>query len=276
MVVEKKYRLVCIDIDGTLAKDDKSISEFNKKTLKKLSEKGVNVAIASGRTLTSIKSIMEEIGIPLTAICLNGGQVIVNNETIHTNFLNYQQVDCIFKTIAKFNANATFNGVDFSIRNHDISLQWRAQIENGSLKADFIIANDPIEYKQLIYNHVNEIVKVSIMEENKQQFESIKRELQNYNLFSVVKSDTNYIDVTDLNSTKGKALNKLAEYINVAMDDVLSIGDNENDYEMLNNAGVGVAMRNANEKIKNIADFVTLSNNEDGVAYAIHKFLLKD
>ena len=93
---------------------------------------------------------------------------------------------------------------------------------------------------------------------------------------NIVFSKPFFLEATDKNASKGTALLKVAEMYGIKPQEVIAIGDSENDISMIRNAGLGIAVANAKERIKKEADFVTLSNNESGVAYAINKFIFNE
>lgn len=271
-----KYKLLCVDVDGTLAKNDKSISNVNKQALKEIASQGIKVAIASGRTPIAIRQLFKELKIPGIMICLNGAYVEIEGEVIHNDVLSLNQLQTACDILFSYNTNATFNTPNLSIRSHDVSLEWKKQIEQGSLKADYIIGKDFEDYKQLIFDNADKIVKISVLERDLQKYYRIKNDLEKTDLFAVAKSDTDYVDITNKNCTKGNAIRKIAQHLKINLDEVVCIGDNENDKEMLEIAGLSIVMANGLESVKKIADLVTLDNENNGVAYAIKNYILEE
>ena len=268
-----KYKLLCVDIDGTLASDDKSISQENKQALRQAYLAGIKIAIASGRSAISVSSLLEDIGIPQILICLNGAYIEVDGQEVSCHVFDSRQLNQAYQIVKKFNTNATFNTSQISIRNSDVSKEWKKQIEEGSLKADYLIANTQQEYENLIFEHQNEIVKISILERDMKKYELIRKAFEDTGMFSVVKSDVDYVDISDKKSTKGNGVITLAKYFHIPLSQVVCIGDNENDYDMLKVAGLAIAMKNATQSIKELADWITDDNNHNGVAKAIQKLL---
>lgn len=269
-----KYKLLCVDVDGTLACDDKSISSENIYALQQASLAGINIVIASGRTPLSLKSLFNRLGLPEYMICLNGAYVEVCGQTIGCQNLSLQQLQKAYEIIEYYQTSATFSTPEFSIRNHDVSSAWKKQIAKGSLKADYIIANTQSEYKELIFSHSREIVKISILERNQKKYNQIRKAFEKTQLFTVAKSDVDYIDITDLRSTKGKAVSILSDFLGIGLEEIICIGDNENDLEMLDIAGLSIAMKNAVPSLLNRADVITDDNNHNGVAKAIDQYIL--
>lgn len=96
-----------------------------------------------------------------------------------------------------------------------------------------------------------------------------------YSEYNIFKSEPFYCEILNKKASKGQAVQKLAKLLNISQHEVMAIGDHPNDYDMVQYAGIGVAMGNAVEEIKNIAQYITLTNNEDGVAKAIVNFVLE-
>ena len=105
--------------------------------------------------------------------------------------------------------------------------------------------------------------------ERKKKLESIKNKLEPFDDLELAISTSGYIEITQKDAQKGKALEHLCRYLGIHMEEVMAIGDNENDHSMLVRAGYPIAMGNANEEIKKIAKYVTASNDESGVCQKI-------
>lgn len=145
----------------------------------------------------------------------------------------------------------------------------------GSLKADFIIAKDQEDYQNLVFEYAQDIVKISILERDKGKYQKVRKELEELDLYAVAMSDIDYVDVTDKQVTKGSAVKELAKYLSIDVNEVICIGDNENDLEMLEVAGLAVAMKNATKTIREKADVISdFDNNHYGVADVIEKYIL--
>ena len=118
------------------------------------------------------------------------------------------------------------------------------------------------------------IEKIQVFSGKKEKLESIKNKLEPFDDLELAISTSGYIEITQKDAQKGKALEHLCRYLGIHMEEVMAIGDNENDHSMLVRAGYPIAMGNANEEIKKIAKYVTASNDESGVAKAIYEKLL--
>lgn len=270
-----KYKLLCIDVDGTLANDDKSISNENIEALKKAHYLGIRIAIASGRTPNSLNEIFKQMAIEPLLICLNGAYLENNGKAVYQHSLSEEQLKKAYRIVKDNQTAAAFSTPEFSIRNSDVSDSWKKQIEKGSLKADFIVAKNQDDYRDLIFKHAKDIVKISILEKDLDKYQKIRDEFEALGIYEVAMSDVDYVDITDLGVTKGSAVKELANYLKIDTSEVICIGDNENDLAMLKVAGLSVAMKNAGAAIKEMADVISdEDNNHHGVARVIEKYIL--
>ena len=121
----------------------------------------------------------------------------------------------------------------------------------------------------------DEILKV-VLEEKKEVLDRITPQIPDelFEAYNVIRSVDFMLEFMKKGCSKATGLEKLSKYLNIKKEEIIAIGDAQNDIEMIEYAGVGVAMGNANDEIKNIADFVTKSNEEDGVSYVIDKFII--
>ena len=220
-----KYKLLCIDVDGTLACDDKSISRQNIEALKKADKAGIRIAIASGRTPNSLNEIFKQIGVSPLLICLNGAYLEDDGKAILKHTLTKEQLEKAYQVIVENKTYAAFSTPQFSIRN-----------------------NDQEDYQNLVFEYAQDIVKISILERDKGKYQKVRKELEELDLYAVAMSDIDYVDVTDKQVTKGSAVKELAKYLSIDVNEVICIGDNENDLEMLEVAGLAVAAKNCRRK----------------------------
>jgi Cof subfamily protein (haloacid dehalogenase superfamily) len=142
---------------------------------------------------------------------------------------------------------------------------------NGKLSIDMTVFEDVEEILQI--KDIN-IYKFLFVDNDRDKLNNLRMELNKLEKIGTSSSWDNNIEAMGLNVSKGEALKELCNKLKISQDEVIAIGDSENDLSMLNFAGLGVAMGNADENIKEQADYITDSNNEDGVAKVIEKFVL--
>ena len=283
------YKLVAIDLDGTLLNSYGQISEKNRKTLKEAQINKVNIVLASGRLLNSVKNISSDLGQNKYIICGNGSLIydLQKEEIIYDKFIEKNKVLQIISICEK-------NSIYYNI--YTESMVIAKTLENNVLFYHQENANKPENKKTKInlvgdiYNYVmnlnNEnILKITISDKNSIIFNSIIKKLRNIKNIDVldvahmsrkiIKSGTEevsleyyYTEITNENVDKWNAIKWLAEKLEVKNEEIMVIGDNVNDKMMIENAGLGVAMGNSAPYIKEIADKVVADNNKDGVAEA--------
>lgn len=289
------YKLLTIDLDGTLLNSYGEVSENTKSALKKVVSQGTEVVLASGRPISSTKTLALELGVDNYLISGNGAIVydIKNEEIIYDKFLNKEQVLKIAKICE---ANSIFyniyteDDVITKSLNYNVLFYHKENLKKIEEKRTHInIVQDIIKY---IEEHDNDrFLKVTVCDESQMIFNSIIRklkEIDNIDILEVehmsrkkIKSGTedvsieyHYTEITNQNVNKWTAIEFLMEKLNINKEDVVAIGDNVNDKEMLVNAGLGIVMGNSNPKIKEIGDKIVADNNSEGVLEAINNFIL--
>lgn len=252
-----KYKLICVDLDGTLLDKDGKITRENKAEIKKAYKNGIKIAITTGRRYPSAKQHLDLLEVEGMIIALNGAYIRgkVPHEFIYECPLEEAEVEQIFEVVLRYQIKALFSSVN-----------------------DFILY-DPAspctkDWLERIRGLSGKILKVSLVcEENAKIIANARTELEMLKQFEVVTSEVNYVEVMKQGCSKGAAVRRLAQVLGIEQREILCIGDNENDISMINYAGCGIAMGNACEVLKQAADFITDTNTNSGVAKAIYKML---
>lgn len=275
-------KLICIDMDGTLLNSKHEISERNKEALKKANSLGVKIAITTGRLFCSARYYADLIGIDSPVIGSNGAYIKhkYDDIAILENPIPKNIAIEIYKIVKKHGLTVNFNSWDTLIREDEVPATHAYTIMNKDLpddkKVKFIVNSDVIE---TISNFDGKILKGIVIEEaeDKDNLWAAKDELKETfgDRLHVVSSGTDNFEVMVGTTSKGNAVAHLADTFNINPEEVMCIGDSENDISMLKFAGVSVAMGNGLQMVKDIADFVTDTNNNDGVAKAIEMFVFK-
>lgn len=289
------YKLLTIDLDGTLLNSYGEVSDNTKNALRKVVNQGTEVVLASGRPISSTKTLALELGVDNYLISGNGAIVydIKNEEIIYDKFLNKEQVLKIAKICE---ANSIFYNIyteDEVISeslNYNVLFYHKENLKKIEGKRTHInIVQDIVKYIE--EHEIDRFLKVTVCDESRMIFNSIIRklkEIDNIDILDVehmskkkIKSGTedvsieyHYTEITNKNVNKWTAIEFLMERLNISREDVVAIGDNVNDKEMLVNAGLGIVMGNSNPQIKEIGDKVVADNNSEGVLEAINNFIL--
>lgn len=272
--MKMKYKLICIDVDGTLVDSNKNLLEENIKAIQEAYKAGLKIAIASGRAPASIKEILDDLEIKGYGICLNGSYIIDGDKEVSRYVFDDGEVDIIREIVEKYNVRSFFATPILSVTNKAPSGGGLNAIQKSVAKQKALIVCNNDELKNKLNNYHGSFLKVSVMEENDNIYKKVREELENANIFDVAKSDTHYIDVNIKGINKSKGVKDLAQYLNIDLSEVICVGDNENDIEMIKVAGLGVAMANSCKEVLEICDTVTLSNDECGVAKVIYDYVL--
>lgn len=287
------YKLVAIDLDGTMLNSYGMVTENTKQVIKNTINKGTEVIIASGRPIDSIKTIAKEIGSENYFIAGNGALIydIKKNEIIYEKFMNKQKVLEIIK-ICEENSIAyniyTEKTIIAKGLKYNVLYYYKENLKKEeNKKTNITIVEDVYEYIKNLENE--KFLKITVCDETKSVFNSIIRKLRTVEDIDVldvlhmsrkmIKQGTEdvpieyyYTEISLKDVDKWKAIEYLANKMNISKDEIIAIGDNINDKEMIENAKVGIAMGQSTPVITEIADFVTLNNNEDGVAKALEKY----
>ena len=288
------YKLVAIDLDGTMLNKYGVITENTKNVIKKVQEKGVEVIIASGRPINSVKNFSKEINSQKYFISGNGAITydIKNDKILYENILNKNKVLQVIKICEEnsiyYNVY-TENGIIAKNLNYNTLYYYKENINKlEENKTHINIVENIYDY---IENRNEKILKIMICDGSKTIFNSIMkkiREITDIEILDVshmsrkiIKQGTEeialeyfYTEISAKDVDKWNALEKLIELMNITKEEVVTIGDNANDIKMLKNAGLGVAMGESAPYVKECADEVTTSNDNDGVAVILEKMFL--
>lgn len=291
------YKLVAIDLDGTLLNSQGEISDENRLYLKKAIDRGIEVVLASGRPIDSVENLSLEIGANRYLISGNGAVVygIQEKEILYNKFLSKAQVLNIIK-MCKDNSiycNVyTENEIIAESLNYNILFYYRENANKDEEKRTKInIVNDM--YKYIESSQVEKYLKITVCDDSQLIFNSILRKLKTISDVDVldvshmsrkiIKDGTEriqieyfYTEITNRNVNKWEAIKYIIEKDGINPDEVVGIGDNINDKEMIEYAGLGIAMGNSSPDVKAVAKIVVADNNSDGVAEAIKKYILDD
>ena len=274
-------KLIGLDLDGTLFDSFKRVSNKNIIAISRAIEKGVAVAPVTGRSLLNIPEKFTAIEGVNYAVTTNGSSVyrLEDGACLYRNWLAADKALEILKALEGFVAPACcfIEGHSF------MDSKWRAGIyDNGWDKPTADYFYNQMEFVNNIEKYIEdnadsvEKITVNLPFENgkKRCGEQIYGKLTELGGLSIVSGNPYNFEITKEGVNKGSGLLALGEALGISLSEIMGVGDDGNDYMMIKSAGLGVAMENAVQPIKDIADFITLSNDNDGVAYAIEKFVL--
>ena len=287
------YKLVAIDLDGTMLNSYGMVTENTKKIIKDTISKGTEVIIASGRPIDSIKTIAKEIGSENYFIAGNGALVydIKKDEVIYEKFMTKQKVLEIIK-ICEENSIAyniyTEKTIIAKTLKYNVLYYYKENLKKEeSKKTNITIVENLYEYIKNLGNE--KFLKITVCDETQSIFNAIIRKLRTVEDIDVldvshmsrkmirqgtedVPIEYYYTEISLKNVDKWNAIEFIAQKMNVERNEIMAIGDNMNDKIMIENAGLGVAMGQSTPRITEIADFVTSDNNDEGVAKTLEKY----
>lgn len=262
-------KLIAIDMDDTLLNEVQLITPRTREAIRLAMDRGVGVTIATGRMFCSALPFARELGIELPLITYNGAMV---REGATGRILFHRPIPV-----------ETAQAVGEIFREHGWYLQkyvddvlYVSELDENALYYANYAGVEAVPLGGKFYDMTEAPTKMLSMGDRPQldEIRTVLTDRWGASLY-MASSKTRYLELVDSGVNKGEALGHLAKSLGVQQSEVLAIGDSMNDIDMLEYAGVGVAMGNANEKVRAAADFVTASNSEDGVAAAIEKFVLK-
>lgn len=272
-----KYKLCVCDMDGTLLNSDGLISIENERALKKLQEIGIDVIIASGRTDLMMKSYIKQLELKGCIVCCNGALVkkIETDEVVYKKPIDKETVEKVIEHCFKNAINFLVYTRDMIYSNRENQRTKHFENLNASLTQEFRIPINYIEYSDIDKLLKKDIFKVLIIEKDDERKDSIAIHFSEFTELAIVTSAKGLLDIMALGVSKGSAIKKLSEELKIDLKQVIAFGDNYNDLEMFEAVGFPIAMDNAVEEIKSCSKYITRSNDESGVAYAIDNLILK-
>ena len=289
------YKLVAIDLDGTMLDSFGQVTENTKAVIQKTIEKGTDVIIASGRPIDSIKTIAKEIGSNKYFIAGNGALIydIRKDEILYKKYMNKQKVLEIIK-ICEENSIAYNVYTDKTILatslKYNVLYYHKENLKKQEDKRTHInIVENMYEYIQKMKEE--RFLKITICDDSKTVFQSIIRKLEKIKDIEIldvshmsrkliqqgteeVPIEYYYTEISSKDVDKWFAIEFLMDKLNLKKEEIIAIGDNVNDKKMIEQAGLGIAMGQSMPQLREIADYVTDANCEEGVAKALSKFCL--
>ena len=265
-----QYKFVAIDLDDTLLADDLKISPETINAIQDAVEKGVHITLATGRMYQSAAKFAKEININIPIITYQGAYVknIIDQKVVYQKLLPFDiTIDIITKLKEKKKAVQVYlNDKLYTDKDN----QYAEKYSKVSM-VDYYIADDLIK---LVKEKGIEPMKILVIDEP----EKISKMSDEFNgiygdKINITVSKPRFLEFSHAQATKGQAIFYLTQKLGIKLDEVIAIGDSFNDLDMIQMAGLGVAMKNAHPRVKAVADYITKTNNDHGVAEVLKKFI---
>lgn len=272
-------RLIALDLDGTLLNSAKEITPGTLEALHKAASKGVEIVPSTGRSLDGIPEEIAKLPFVRYALTLNGAVVanIRTREIVYQCNFSKDEALYLWKHIQKYDAlcDCAIDGELYMERETFLRLEEYGQSpERIALMRK--TRKEAFSIREMLLQANTKTAKMNLLFNDPQKRLSAKYELEQIPFVEVSSSLDRNLELNKKGGNKGNGLLALAKYLGIAREQIMACGDSDNDYSMIKAAGLGVAMENGLEEIKKIADKVTLSNDKDGVAYAIEQWVLQD
>lgn len=283
-------QLIASDMDGTLLNEKMEISKENIAAIKKAQAAGIKFMVATGRSIEEAMPILKAAGITCQFITSNGAQIFdedgQNISTVGIERDGLRQVVAILRRHQLYfelftdqggfteNSEARLTTVAQWLKSTSPTLSEAQALDIAKAHMTTLPIHDVANFDEVLANTSLMILKVFVMANiDTPSLLSAKAELLKISGLSITSSGANNIEVNHCDAQKGQALTKVADKLGIPLTAVAALGDNFNDVSMINAAGVGIAMGNAETDVKAIASYTTLSNIENGVALAVEKLV---
>ena len=267
-------KLFVTDMDGTLLNSQHVISEGNKQAVQEAAAAGVTVTIATGRAYSTTLDYAKELGVDVPIITYNGALIrTVKGKELFASYLEPEVVADVLR--------------------YSFSRDWYVQLYNHTEDSDHLYIEESCDFshayevmvgakgdpvgREGMLQHCSHVPKMLVMTKGDAETKAVLAELRSVfgSRIFPVQSNEVFAEIIGENVNKGAAVLHLADILGVKADEIMVIGDSHNDLPMMKIAGKKVAMGNADEKVKNICDYLTTDCDADGVAAALRKYVLK-
>lgn len=281
------YKLLALDMDGTLLNNKKEITDKVRNEIKNLQSKNIDVTIATGRFPASVWLHAKELNLKTSLVALNGAVILdpINGEPVETMPILENTAKKIVAFSKKYNVYVHFYGYNTLFVEKKIPLNEKWFIANvvmdktkklheqnyGEQLSHFKLKETGVFINFFNESEMPPLYKATIIDDDSEKIEDLYQEISKWPELSVTRTGKRRFDINAGGVSKKIALQHICGSLNIKDEEVVVAGDYDNDAEMIKWAGLGVAMGNSNDYIKSIADDITLSNEEDGVAAIIQK-----
>lgn len=261
------YKLIVSDLDGTLLDSNRKISQRTKALIKRFTEKGGVFTFATGRMEASVEKYLDYLEVLNPVIIYNGAKIvdIKNNIILYEDLLDVE----LAKNTLKLSESYDWDVLLYENKKIYVS-KITPVIEEYMLK-DGVCCEAVGSLYDFLKGRPTKILIIGSPDYFLPYIERLKQ--KSNSPINYVVSEYNYLEILPSSSSKGNALRELAKKLRIPIEQTIAIGDNLNDISMIKAAGVGVAVQNAHDNVKEAADCITKTNDEDGVAEVINKVI---
>lgn len=271
-------KIVLLDLDGTLLASDKTISSANYAALERAAEMGVHIVPSTGRFYDAMPEVVRNLPFVRYAVTVNGAQIYDAKEkkVLHQAEISSEEALAVYEYFESLPTicDCYVEGWGYMDRSHYARIDEFATVPYVVTMLKEL--RTPVDdVKEIIRRHKVQKVMTFFKDMDRRALE-LERVPALFPHLRVTSSIANNIEVNAMGANKGNALKHLCAHLGVDVKDTMAFGDGSNDLTMIQTAGIGVAMGNAYQGLKDVADYVTLDCDENGVAYAIEKFVFEN
>ena len=275
--MKRKFRLIALDLDGTIYNDEKKITDATINALSEASERGVKICAATGRLFRDIPKEVKALPGFSYGIACNGSAVFDREgKEICSDLISFDEYGSLLKSLLEEDMIVDAFSLDHIYRDMR-DREKVAQLDILDSMKQFMLRSR--EDKEDLYAFLSRerfsLCKITAnFPGGDPQREILAEIMKNYPDFVYVSGGYGNREISKKSATKGTALLRLAESLGIPVEETMAMGDSENDLDMIKKAGFGVAMGNADPEVRAASDYVTKTNEEDGVAFALWELVL--
>lgn len=264
------YKMVVMDMDDTLLREDHTISSETKAAIEKAQKLGIKVVLASGRPTYAMKRYAIELGLDKYnshLISFNGANIVecATENVIFKQSLSMENAHKLYDVSKRYNLfiHTYLGDTIVTEENNEYT-----EIEKEITGMEIHIIDD---FKKTINQDLIKVLMLEEPEKLKKAAETISKEMSD--MLSVTISKPFFLEFMDKGIDKAATLERLINMLGIKKEEVIAIGDSYNDMSMIQFAGLGISMSNGKPEVKEIADYITGSHQEDGIVHVFDKFI---
>ena len=267
-----KYKLLVLDIDGTLTNEKKEITRHTKQTILRMQKAGVKVVLASGRPAYGVVPTARELELEQYGgfiLSYNGGRIVdcSTGRTIYEKTIPHKLMGGIYGQV---------HDLDAALMTYEGDRIITEKPQDAYVAKESFINKMKVKGVGNFLDYVTFPVVKCLVAADGGYLEAVEDKLKGYfgSQLSIFRSEPYFLEIMPKDIDKASSLERLRLPLGLERAEIAACGDGLNDISMIQYAGLGIAMANAQEAVKRVCDFVTKSNEEEGVAYAIDRFIL--
>ena len=275
--MSRTIRMIGVDLDGTLLNSEKQLTAYTREVLKKAIEQEVAVVVATGRPFSGVPDELKHFPGIRYALTANGARILdmQKQKVVYENLLSVESSEKVIDILRKHHAIHEFFVDGVGYMNEDGLKNVYAYFEDPHMAEYLQSTRIPVKDVKENYKTMKcEVDKLQGIFRNQKDKEEALEELNTLSGIVVTAAMDNNLEINKEGTNKGLGLLQLGKSLGISREEIMACGDGGNDVEMLKEVGFAVAMANGSDPVKKAADFVTVSNDEDGVAKAIERFVL--